>query len=653
MNCWKYLELSETVDQRQIKKAYAKKLKQHQPEDDPQGFKTLRKMYEQALELSRHLTQISASPIASSPIEKVTESDDADIETPTNSPGTLENQEPQELAEQLMDRVVATYMDFEQRTQPAAWHSIFASDAFWNLEVKQRLAVWIFQFIGQHSYLPDEILQILQQQFSWFQNYTALVESFDEEQVDQVLNRIHSAPWSLSYNNLSFSDSMQADDIDKYLLMREQLEFYVLRNNQEEITELIESMTRNTVNDPEYFRLLCFFYINNQDYNKALEYSERYIEQCSTQTTQALNGYLEKADILYQKNDYTAATTAYQAVLEIDEEHAIALRGLAACYFERGQTLEAKSLYEQAIEALAYDTEARIQLTRINQTLIQDSLKILKIHTDDAVHRMQVAQAYYEIGAYEDSESSIQTYIRSCPIDKVNYNFWLLLGNVYEAMEANEPALNTYQLALAAAQREGINGYDALIRIGVLLLDASEYDEALRFFDHAQHFDPGNASIISKRADVYRYKNEYDTALTLINQAIATDDTCWIYFSIRALIHMELENFRQALPDIEVVLRNEYLFSAMWHNKGLCHARLENHQQAIDDFTRAISYKQDYTEAFLSLAASQYETAEYDEALNSLTDYERYNGDRETVVLWQNKINTARQNRLAIKPEVE
>lgn len=46
---WEILELTEDADQKAIKVAYAKKLKQTRPEDDPEGFKALHAAYQQAL----------------------------------------------------------------------------------------------------------------------------------------------------------------------------------------------------------------------------------------------------------------------------------------------------------------------------------------------------------------------------------------------------------------------------------------------------------------------------------------------------------------------------------------------------------------------------------------------------------------------------
>lgn len=60
MNCWSVLGLEPDADTRSIKRQYAALLKQHRPDEDPEGFQRLRDAYEQALNWSAEWQEVQA-----------------------------------------------------------------------------------------------------------------------------------------------------------------------------------------------------------------------------------------------------------------------------------------------------------------------------------------------------------------------------------------------------------------------------------------------------------------------------------------------------------------------------------------------------------------------------------------------------------------
>jgi len=53
MTCWSVLQLDDDADERSIKRSYARLLRVHRPDDDPEGFQRLREAYEHALSVAR------------------------------------------------------------------------------------------------------------------------------------------------------------------------------------------------------------------------------------------------------------------------------------------------------------------------------------------------------------------------------------------------------------------------------------------------------------------------------------------------------------------------------------------------------------------------------------------------------------------------
>ena len=52
-DCWSVLALAPGADERSIRRQYARLLKVHRPDEDPEAFQRLREAYEQALARSR------------------------------------------------------------------------------------------------------------------------------------------------------------------------------------------------------------------------------------------------------------------------------------------------------------------------------------------------------------------------------------------------------------------------------------------------------------------------------------------------------------------------------------------------------------------------------------------------------------------------
>ena len=59
MNCWKVLGIEPTKDKKEIKKAYARLLKQYHPEENPEEFKQIQAAYQQCLHPDQEVESVS------------------------------------------------------------------------------------------------------------------------------------------------------------------------------------------------------------------------------------------------------------------------------------------------------------------------------------------------------------------------------------------------------------------------------------------------------------------------------------------------------------------------------------------------------------------------------------------------------------------
>lgn len=59
MNCWEVLGIEPTKDKKEIKKAYARLLKQYHPEENPEEFKHIQAAYQQCLHPDQEIESVS------------------------------------------------------------------------------------------------------------------------------------------------------------------------------------------------------------------------------------------------------------------------------------------------------------------------------------------------------------------------------------------------------------------------------------------------------------------------------------------------------------------------------------------------------------------------------------------------------------------
>ena len=59
MNCWEVLGIEPTQNKKEIKKAYAKLLKQYHPEENPEEFKQIQEAYQQCLHPDQDIESVS------------------------------------------------------------------------------------------------------------------------------------------------------------------------------------------------------------------------------------------------------------------------------------------------------------------------------------------------------------------------------------------------------------------------------------------------------------------------------------------------------------------------------------------------------------------------------------------------------------------
>lgn len=269
MNCWEILGLAETGDEGQIHEAYRRKLPGFHPEENPEGFRQLRKAYEEALTCA---AQIRAG-------QETEEGKAKEVEM-------LDNREIRE----FLKEAEGVYRDYARRIQPEEWEKILACPVCQDLETQREAGWGLLSFLMDHFYLPHACFAVMNQTFCWSDTGEELKEHFPETFVDRFLEKLDEED-GFRFDRMPLHEDL---DYDRFFRAYFSLQRALWERKREEAEEMLAILDEIGVEHPDLTVLRIRHLLLSGQREEAWTWAQR-LYQTDGETSVAKYWYLRLA----------------------------------------------------------------------------------------------------------------------------------------------------------------------------------------------------------------------------------------------------------------------------------------------------------------------------------------------------------------------
>lgn len=256
--------------------------------------------------------------------------------------------------------------------------------------------------------------------------------------------------------------------------------------------------------------------------------------------------FLIRGNNALAQQNYREAQRLYQEALTIDSCYSPALNNLGILRFEQGQHIQSILAYDAALACNPEDYEALLNRTN----------------------------AYYETNQLFRAEDDLEYLLRKNP-DSVSLYF----------------------------------------RLGLVHAKMHKYVRALGDFTQALDGDPANAEALINRGSTYYYLGKFDNAEADLIKAEAFGEELGNIYNALALVSIGREEYDTALMQIEQALREEPLQPYFLNNRGFILLLKGEMDLAREDIDRSITLDSDNAWAYRNKGRWYHANGQYEDAL--------------------------------------
>lgn len=552
-DCFDVLAIAPTKDKTVIKKAYRSLLHQVNPEDDPEGFQTLRKAYEEACQYA----------------------------------GEKKSRKKKSASEQFIARCEEVYDSFFRRIELEEWEELFAEQVCLDLDTEEEVRRAFLYFLMTHFHLPWEIWQLIDRVFFIRGNRKELAEWFPEDYADFLLQ---SVQYEGVLNYALFEGEEDADFdayIETYQKLRQYTDMGLVKQAEEALSALDSLGVYHPYADIEKARLL----LQKEEKEKAghllCRLAKKYAEEerivcCYGQYLQTEERWEELRGI-------------YDGLLENNPDSISARMGKAEEILHQGEYRKAREIILDLLEFSPQDERLLKDLMDANVYII-DELEEKKTETLLSQDEwMDYSWCLYQNMKFEEAIDVLNGFE---PDEEHRLDYHNLKGRVYLTMDKNEEALRHLLPWLKELKNVRPDG-------------TKKTQRKLARLGYAYYtIGSAQAAILLKEK-----KKDFTEPMWYFEQAIAEEkeeSQMVSYYHTVADIWRQLKEYGKVVDACDHMLSiNQGYYPAVLLRQDAC-LHLGMFQEVLDDYQRAVYMYPYYGKPYATLIKMYFMFGEYD-----------------------------------------
>jgi tetratricopeptide (TPR) repeat protein/S1-C subfamily serine protease len=256
----------------------------------------------------------------------------------------------------------------------------------------------------------------------------------------------------------------------------------------------------------------------------------------------------------------------------------------------------------------------------------------------------------WRLGRFEEAIKAFDEAIKQNDPDNV-YLAWYGKGLALGALDKDQPAIEALQQAINTLPKgEDLKNFHSSIlqRQSAAYRYLENYEQALTVINQAISLFPNNPNSYNEKYAVLSELKRYDEGLAAITQAInLAPRAAW--YSNRGIIYDNQQKYELALSDWNKAIEINPNFALAYNNRGLLYYNQQKYDLALSDYSKAIEINPNDAYAYVSRGNLYSDLRKYDLALSDYNQAIRINpNDADAYVSRGNLYSDLRKYDLAL-----